>query len=359
MVIFRCQRQGAWTMDPEDDKKQKRIGSKVRLVSRKMLKTEDEDEEQSRGKWQGTVKTAAKAPEDRDPGARSSRQDRKGDAQEPEVAGKTASRCRQDRKGNAQEPEVAGKTAILGWPPAASVCASASGSGSLSVPEPVEKPRLLRVCKLVRGTLPPTSGFRARCKDKGRSFAKAVLQGPMQRQRFSQRLQWQSLQPWHRVAKAVAKVAVAKPAAAAPSTLERAMQEGGPVFPLLGNAGANDLTGIRAGGYDKCTPLSAKTTKELSHADAILRNDHRRIQLASASRSRSPKLLPKHPATSSCLPLHLRIEYLLSRLASGMTADDCGHDEMLIYQTIVDEIGEKKVKDCSQDELIIYKKLSS
>ena len=355
MVIFRCQRQGVWTMDPEDDKKQKRIGSKARLVSRKMLKTEDEDEEQSWGKWPGTLETAAKAPEDRDPGARSSRQDRKGDAQEPEVAGKTASRCRQDCKDNAQKPEVAGKTAILGWPPAASVCASASGSGSLSVPEPVEKPRLLRVCKLVRGTLPPTSGFRARCKDKGRSFAKAVLRGPMQRQRFLQRLQWQSLQPWHRVAKAVAKVAVAKPAAAAPYTLERAMQEGGPVFPLLGNAG--DLTGIRAGGYDKCTPLSAKTTKEMSHADAILRNDHRRIQLVSASRNRSPKLLPKPPA--SCPPLHLRIEYLVSRLASGMTVDDCGHDEMLVYQTIVDEIGEKKVKDCSQDELIIYKNLSS
>jgi len=355
MVIFRCQRQGVWTMDPEDDKKQKRIGSKARLVSRKMLKTEDEDEEQSWGKWPGTVKTAAKAPKDRDPVARSSRQDRKGDAQEPEVACKTASRCRQDRKDNAQEPEVAGKTAILGWPPAASVCASASGSGSLSVPEPVEKPRLLRVCKLVRGTLPPTSGFRARCKDKGRSFAKAVLRGPMQRQRFLQRLQWQSLQPWHRVAKAVAKVAVAKPAAAAPYTLERAMQEGGPVFPLLGNAG--DLTGIRAGGYDKCTPLSAKTTKEMSHADAILRNDHRRIQLVSASRNRSPKLLPKPPA--SCPPLHLRIEYLVSRLASGMTVDDCGHDEMLVYQTIVDEIGEKKVKDCSQDELIIYKNLAS
>ena len=355
MVIFRCQRQGVWTMDPEDDKKQKRIGSKARLVSRKMLKTEDEDEEQSWGKWPGTVKTAAKAPKDRDPVARSSRQDRKGDAQEPEVACKTASRCRQDRKDNAQKPEVAGKTAILGWPPAASVCASASGSGSLSVPEPVEKPRLLRVCKLVRGTLPPTSGFRARCKDKGRSFAKAVLRGPMQRQRFLQRLQWQSLQPWHRVAKAVAKVAVAKPAAAAPYTLERAMQEGGPVFPLLGNAG--DLTGIRAGGYDKCTPLSAKTTKEMSHADAILRNDHRRIQLVSASRNRSPKLLPKPPA--SCPPLHLRIEYLVSRLASGMTVDDCGHDEMLVYQTIVDEIGEKKVKDCSQDELIIYKNLAS
>ena len=135
------------------------------------------------------------------------------------------------------------------------------------------------------------------------------------------------------------------------------MQEGGPVFPLLGNAGANDLTGIRAGGYDKCTPLSAKTTKEMSHADAILRNDHRRIQLVSASRNRSPKLLPKPPA--SCPPLHLRIEYLVSRLASGMTVDDCGHDEMLIYQTIVDDIGEKKVKDCSRDELIIYKNLSS
>ena len=339
-------------MDPEEDKKQKRIGSKVRLVSRKMLKTEDEDEEQSRGKWQGTVKTAAKAPEDRDPGARSSRQDRKGDAQEPEVAGKTASRCRQDRKGNAQEPEVAGKTAILGWPPAASVCASASGSGSLSVPEPVEKPRLLRVCKLVRGTLPPTSGFRARCKDKGRSFAKAVLQGPMQRQRFSQRLQWQSLQPWHRVAKAVAKVAVAKPAATINENYLRPLSDA-------------DLRGIRAGGYDKCTPLSAKTTKELSRADAILRNDHCCIRLVSASRSRSPKLLPKPPASCPPLhlriesPLHLRIEYLVSRRASGMTADDCSHDEMLVYQTIVDEIGEKKVKDCSRDELIIYKNLSS
>jgi hypothetical protein len=406
-------------MDPEDDKKQKRIGSKVRLVSRKMLKTEDEDEEQSRGKWQGTVKTAAKAPEDRDPGARSSRQDRKGDAQEPEVAGKTASRCRQDRKGNAQEPEVAGKTAILGWPPAASVCASASGSGSLSVPEPVEKPRLLRVCMLVRGGPPPRhvgpdkhSGFRTRCKDKGRSFAKAMLRGPMQRQRF-----------W--VAKAVAKVAVAKPAAAAPSTLERAMQEGGPVFPLLGNAGANDLRGIRAGGYDKCTPLSAKTTKELSRADAILRKQPKAAQsspehspkqpratqsspkqpraaqsnpkqlkaaraaqsspkqtkanqsspeqpkaaqsspVVSARRSQSPKLLPKPPASCPPLhlriesPLHLRIDYLVSRRASGMTADDCSHDEMIIYQSIVDEIGEKKVKDCSRDELIIYKNLSS
>ena len=116
MVIFRCQRQGEWTMVPEDDKKQKRIGSKARLVSRKMLKTEDEDEEQSWGKWSGTVKTAAKAPEDRDPGARSSRQDRKGDAQEPEVACKTASRCRQDRKDNAQEPEVAGRPQFLVGP---------------------------------------------------------------------------------------------------------------------------------------------------------------------------------------------------------------------------------------------------
>ena len=42
-----------------------------------------------------------------------------------------------------------------------------------------------------------------------------------------------------------------------------------------------------------------------------------------------------------------------------MTADDCSHDEMIIYQSIVDEIGEKKVKDCSRDELIIYKNLSS
>ena len=42
-----------------------------------------------------------------------------------------------------------------------------------------------------------------------------------------------------------------------------------------------------------------------------------------------------------------------------MTVDDCGHDEMLVYQTIVDDIGEKKVKDCSQDELIIYKNLAS
>ena len=76
-------------MDPEDDKKQERIGNKVRLVSRKMLKTEDEedeDEEQRWGECRGTVKTEEIAPEDKDPGARSSWQDCKGDAREPEVA---------------------------------------------------------------------------------------------------------------------------------------------------------------------------------------------------------------------------------------------------------------------------------
>jgi hypothetical protein len=165
-----------------------------------------------------------------------------------------------------------------------------------------------------------------------------MLQGPMQRQRF-----------W--VAKAVAKVAVAKPAATINENYLRPLSDA-------------DLRGIRAGGYDKCTPLSAKTTKELSRADAILRNDHRRIGLVSARRSRSPKLLPKPPASCPPLhlriesPLHLRIEYLVSRRASGMTADDCSHDEMLIYQTIVDEIGEKKLKDCSEDELSIYKNIS-
>ena len=250
-------------MDPEDDKKQERIGNKVRLVSRKMLKTEDEedeDEEQRWGKWPGIVKTEEIAPEDKDPGARSSWQACKGDAREPEVAGKTASRCRQDRKGNAQEPEVAGKTAILGRPPAASVCATASGSGSLSVSEPVEKPRLVRVCKLVRVTLPLTpppchvgpdkhSGFRARCKDKGRSFAMAMLQGPRQRRTSGKG----GCKAW--VAKAVAKVAVAKPAATINENSTTVISD-------------TDLRGIRAGGYDKCTLLrgaggyvmSAKTT---------------------------------------------------------------------------------------------------
>ena len=342
-------------MDPEDDKKQERIGNKVRLVSRKRLKKEDE--EQMWGKWRGTVKTEEIAPEDKDPGARSSWQDCKGDAREPEVAGKTASRCRQDRKGNAQEPEVAGKTAILGWPPAASVCATASGSGSLSVSEPVrvEKPRLVRVCKLVRVTLPLTpppchvgpdkhSAFRARCKEKGQSFAMAMLQGHRQRLTSGKG----GCKAW--VAKAVAKGAVAKPAATSNENSTTVISD-------------TDLK-IRAGGYDKCTLLrgaggyviSAKTTKAPSRADAILRNDHR-IQLASASRSRSPKLQPKPPASRP--PLHLRIEYLVSRVASGMKAVDCSHEEMLMYLSIVDEIGEKKVKDCSRDELIVWKNLAT